>query len=137
MNTSTSPLRKSLQVTYSVPRWPSTPTCGKPIALDTPGMPPAPPKYGGPTSKIGRDGSNVLPPSREIASVTFKPSFQTTYCVPSGATVPMMPTTAPLSSRGQPARVLIRIGFDHVLPASVERLNNTIDCSRCHSIQAL
>ncbi len=100
-------------------------------------MPPAPPKYGGPTSKIGREGSNVLPPSREIASVTFSPSFQTTYCVPSGATVPIMPTTAPLSSRGQPARVLMRMGFDHVRPASVDRLKRTIDCSICHSIHAL
>ena len=39
------------------------PTCGNPIARGTPGIPPAPPKYGGPTSKMGRDGSNVLPPS--------------------------------------------------------------------------
>src|SRR2546426_4053137 len=97
-------------------------------------MPPAPPKYGGPTSKTGRDGSNVLPPSREIASVTFSPSFQTTYCVPSGATVPMMPTTAPLSSRGYPALVLMRIGGDHVLPASVEGLNRTKDWGSCHSL---
>ena len=89
MKTSTSPLRKSLQVTYSVPLLPSMPICGNPIARDTPGMPAAPPKYGGPTSNTGRDGSKDLPPSRDTASVTLSPSFQITYCVPSGAIVPM------------------------------------------------
>src|SRR5438094_7379016 len=137
MNTSTSPLRKSLHETYSVPFRPSRPTWGNPIARDTPGIPAAPPKYGGPTSKIGRDGSNDLPPSRDTASVTLSPSFQITYCVPSGATVPMIPTTAPLSSRGKPAFVLMRCSRVHVLPPSVERLNSTIDLSICHSINTL
>ena len=137
MNTSTSPFRKSLQVTYNVPFVASMPTCGKPIARETPGIPEAPPKYGGPTSKIGRDGPNDLPPSRETASVTLRPSFHTTYCVPSGATVPMIPTTAPLSSRGNPAFVLIRRGVVHVLPPSVDRPYSTIDWSICHSIQAM
>ena len=41
---STSPLRKSLQQTCSGPFDQSTPICGKPIARETPGMPPAPPK---------------------------------------------------------------------------------------------
>src|SRR4051794_21614557 len=137
MNTSTSPLRKSLQVTYSVPPLGSSPTCGNPIARDTPGIPAAPPKYGGPTSNTGREGSNDCPPSRDTASVTLSPSFQITYCVPSGATVPMMPTTAPLSSRGNPAFVLMRRGGAQVVPPSVDRLNNTIDLSICHSIQAI
>src|SRR4051812_27880194 len=97
------------------------PICGKPIARDTPGMLPVPPKYGGPTLKIGFDGAKLFPPSFEMASVMFVPWFHTTYCVPSGATVPMMPTTEPLSSRGRPATVLMRIGFDHVAPWSVER----------------
>src|SRR5262249_46745998 len=100
-------------------------------------MPAAPPKYGGPTSKIGRDGSNDLPPSRDTVIVTLSPSFQTMYCVPSGATAPMMPTTAPLSSRGYPAFVLMRCGVDHDFPLSVDRLNSTIDLSICHSIQAI
>ena len=42
MNTSTSPFRKSLQVTYNVPFVASMPTCGKPIARETPGIPEAP-----------------------------------------------------------------------------------------------
>src|SRR5579871_4171327 len=99
-------------------------------------MPPAPPKYGAATSTIGRDGANVRPPSLETASVMLRPSFQTTYCVPSAPTVPIGPTTAPLSSRGSPARVLMRIGFDQLRPPSVERENRITDWVSCHSIHA-
>src|SRR5437667_12858597 len=107
------------------------------MARETPGMPLAPPKYGGPTSKIGRDGSKVFPPSCDLVSVTLSPSFHTRYCVPSGATVPMTPTTAPLSSRGNPAFVLMRCGVAQVLPPSLERLNRMTDCVSCHSIHAM
>src|SRR4051812_18288883 len=106
------------------------------MARETPGMLPVPPKYGGPTSKMGRDGAKVFPPSLDTAMVTLRPWFQTTYCVPSGATVPMMPTTEPLSSRGKPGVVLMRMGFDHVFPASVEREKRTMEFSRPHSIHA-
>src|SRR5579862_7903703 len=79
-NTSTSPLRKSLQATYRLPPFfrslGSTPICGNPITRATPGMPVAPPKYGAPTSMIARDGANVLPPSFDEVKVMFAPSFQ-------------------------------------------------------------
>src|SRR6185437_4116404 len=62
----------------------------------------------------------VLPPSDEDVSTMWVPSDQMAYRVPSGVTVPVNPSLAPLSSRGSPGTAFTATGSDQVRPPSVE-----------------
>src|SRR5579864_2336651 len=84
-------------------------------------------KYEGPVFTMVREGEKVAPPSCETAKTMPEMSHQTTYSVPSEATAPVNPSTAPLSSRGRPSLVLISMGFDQEIPPSVDRSNSMRD----------
>src|ERR1700675_2799070 len=81
-----------------------------------------------------RERENLCLPSFDTASTIPERSDHTTYSVPSAPTAPVKPSTAPLSSRGKPSRVLISMGFDQDFPPSVEREKSMIDFWRENSV---
>src|SRR5256712_14223564 len=91
-------------------------------------------------AEVGITGSEVakaFPPSEDDVNTTLLPSAQTTYSAPSAPTAPVKPSTLPLSSRGSPARVLMRIGGDQVVPWPLERENRITELSSVNSVQPM
>src|SRR5215472_1571051 len=83
------------------------------------------PKNPGPVFRMRRSLLKDTPPSRDTAIMMPSRSSQMVYRVPSGATTPSNPSSAPLSSRGSPGTLLNLMGFDQVAPPSLERENKS------------
>src|ERR1700716_2008601 len=121
-NTSGSPLRASIQLTYSVPLFgpplKSTPVTGIPFARSSPATEKSqPPGIWSITLSLPK----VRPPSSDFLKIRPSGPAQTTYTSPFGPTAGTAPSTVLSLSRQSPAASEIRIGIAKVLPPSVER----------------
>src|SRR6185369_11909643 len=113
-NTSSSPLRASIQLTYSVPLFGpllrSTPVTGMPLARSSPSTEKSQPPGMLP---ITLSLPNVKPPSSDLSITRPSGPAHTTYTSPFGPTAGTAPSTVLSPSRQSPPVSEMRIGIEN------------------------